>query len=194
MSDSELIAHIYDSFGSSLRRFIQSRVSGKHAAEDILQEAFLRISKGVSQLADRERLGPWVFRIARNAVADYYRSVGRTQQRDALVAPVEEGNRENANLNGEVIEWFPRFIDGLPESYGKAVRLYELEGRSQSEVAQELGISLSGAKSRIQRGRSKLASALKACCSFEMDRRGNVIDYEPVKRASRPVNRQPCSC
>ena len=83
MSDSELIAHIYDSFGSSLRRFIQSRVSGKHAAEDILQEAFLRISKGVSQLADRERLGPWVFRIARNAVADYYRSVGRTQQRDA---------------------------------------------------------------------------------------------------------------
>ena len=189
MSESELIAHIYDSFGSSLRRFIQSRVSGKHAAEDILQEAFLRISKGVSQLADRDRLEPWVFRIARNAVADYYRSVGRSQQRDALVDPVEEGNQENANLNGEVIEWLPRFIDGLPESYGKAVRLYVLEGRSQSELAQELGISLSGAKSRIQRGRSKLAIALKACCSFEMDRRGNVIDYEPVKRASRVVNR-----
>ena len=68
-------------------------------------------------------------------------------------------------------------IESLPEPYGDAVRLYELDGLPQQAIADRLGLSLSGAKSRVQRGREKLKEQLFACCSFQRDRRGNVIGY-----------------
>jgi RNA polymerase sigma-70 factor (ECF subfamily) len=71
--------------------------------------------------------------------------------------------------------------------YRQAVQLSEIEGLPQQEVADRLGLSLSGAKSRIQRGRLMLKDELERCCRFEFDRRGNVMDYEP--RPERTVCR-----
>ena len=70
-------------------------------------------------------------------------------------------------------------IDALPEPYREAIILTELEGLTQKELGERLGISLSGAKSRVQRGREQLKQALVDCCKFEFDRRGRVIDCEP---------------
>lgn len=56
--------------------------------------------------------------------------------------------------------------------------LYEIEGLSQEEISKKENISLSGAKSRIQRGRIKLKNALNDCCKFEIDKRGNILDYK----------------
>ena len=67
------------------------------------------------------------------------------------------------------------------------MRLSEIEGLQQQEVADRLGLSLSGAKSRIQRGRALLKGVLERCCHFEFDRRGNVMGYEP--RPDRAVCR-----
>jgi RNA polymerase sigma-70 factor (ECF subfamily) len=77
-----------------------------------------------------------------------------------------------------VVGWLPELIDDLPATYRDAVRLHEIEGLSQQAVADRLGLSLSGAKSRVQRGRERLRAELERCCSFELDRRGNVLDYE----------------
>ena len=70
-------------------------------------------------------------------------------------------------------------IDGLPAPYGQALTLTEFEGLTQRQLAERLGISLSGAKSRVQRGREKLKEALLDCCQFEFDRRGKIIDCMP---------------
>lgn len=70
-------------------------------------------------------------------------------------------------------------IAELPDVYREAVRLAELEGRTAQEVADRLGLSLPAAKSRIRRGRLMLRERLDACCRFEIDRRGNVIDFTP---------------
>jgi RNA polymerase sigma-70 factor (ECF subfamily) len=70
-------------------------------------------------------------------------------------------------------------IDCLPEEYREALILTEFEGITQQELAQRLGLSLSGAKSRVQRGRKMLREMLLACCHFEFDRLGKVIDYYP---------------
>lgn len=70
-------------------------------------------------------------------------------------------------------------VDGLPEHYRQAVRLSEIEGHAQREVADRLGLSLSGAKSRVQRGRAILRERLLECCHVELDRRGHVIDFRP---------------
>ena len=76
-------------------------------------------------------------------------------------------------------EAFRKMIFSLPEPYRQALVLTEFEGLTQKELASRLGISLSGAKSRVQRGREKLKQDLLECCRFEFDRRGKVIECEP---------------
>ena len=68
-------------------------------------------------------------------------------------------------------------MNRLPPAYRRAVTLAELEGLTQREVASSLGLSLSGAKSRVQRGRQMLAESLQDCCRVEFDRRGGIADY-----------------
>ena len=68
-------------------------------------------------------------------------------------------------------------IESLPEHYRQALMLSEIKGMTQKEVAVREGLSLSGAKARVQRGRAMLKKTLLACCDFEFDRKGNVIDY-----------------
>ena len=69
-------------------------------------------------------------------------------------------------------------VHALPPSYRDAIVLAELEGRSQQETAETLGITLSGAKSRVQRDRRMLAERLLACCRIERDTRGGIMEYE----------------
>lgn len=68
-------------------------------------------------------------------------------------------------------------IDRLPEGQRRAVSLYELDGVAQKDIAVLESLSLSGVKSRIQRGRRALESMLKACCEFQFDGRGNVLEF-----------------
>ena len=55
---------------------------------------------------------------------------------------------------------------------------------TQAEVAQKQGISLSGAKSRVERGRQLLKGALLQCCQFEFDQQGQMTDYDPQKQCN----------
>ena len=69
-------------------------------------------------------------------------------------------------------------IQSLPEKYRDAVMMAEVDGLTQKEIAGKLGISISGAKSRVQRGRAIMKGMLLDCCRFYFDRRGNIIDYD----------------
>jgi RNA polymerase sigma-70 factor (ECF subfamily) len=73
-------------------------------------------------------------------------------------------------------------IRTLPEPYRDALVLTEFEGLTQKEMAARLGISLSGAKSRVQRGREQLKRMLLARCEFEFDRLGRIIDCKPRRK------------
>jgi DNA-directed RNA polymerase specialized sigma24 family protein len=82
------------------------------------------------------------------------------------------------------LAWVRDVIEALPGTYREAVRLSELDGLSGREVAERLGLSVSGAKSRVQRGRALVKQALDACCRFDFDRRGNLLGWE--RRAQAP--------
>lgn len=69
-------------------------------------------------------------------------------------------------------------MEELPEKYREALHLTEIQGLTQKELAERLNISLSGAKSRVQRAREKLKGVLLECCHVEVDRRGKVMDWE----------------
>ncbi|HLZ55439.1 MAG TPA: sigma factor-like helix-turn-helix DNA-binding protein, partial [Ktedonosporobacter sp.] len=66
-----------------------------------------------------------------------------------------------------------------PDQDRQALVLTEYQGLTQKELGERLGLSFSGAKSRVQRAREKLKQELLACCHFELDRRGHILDYQP---------------
>ena len=172
---------VWELLSAKLRGFIRSRVEDAQTAEDLLQETFLRIHQRLQTLGDEERLASWVFRIARNLIVDHYRARGRGKippEANTKTAS-EPSSSESFNQNEVVAGWLPAAIDSLPEAYRDAVRMYEFEGVSQTEIADKLGLSLSGAKSRVQRGRDKLRQVVERCCAFDVDRRGNVLKWKP---------------
>lgn len=161
-----------------LRQFIRSRVRNDHVADDVLQETFVRIHRSLGKLQDEERVTAWAYQIARNAIHDHYRAQpgSETGIADDVAEAVEgplDAYRSRANV------WMQELVNELPESYRVAVTLSEIEGPTQQEVADPLGLSLSGAKSRIQRGRAMLREVLDRCCSFQFDHAGRLMDCDP---------------
>ncbi len=176
------LEHIWHEFAEKLGQFIRSRVSDPVAAEDILQDVFVRIQKRLDQLRDPAKLQGWLYLIARNAVIDYYRSRRETVELpESLPTEPSSDDSEVEALQAA----FGRMIYSLPEPYRDALVLTELEGLTQQELAERVGISLSGAKSRVQRRRALLKDLLDQCCSFEFDRRGKVIGCEPRNTSAR---------
>ena len=174
------LEHIWHEFAEKLGRFIRARVSDPATAEDLLQDVFVKIQKQLGQLRDLAKLESWIYLIARNAIIDHYRT-----RKETVEVPEMLPDEPDVN-DGEIQELkasFRRMIYSLPDPYREAVVLTELDGLTQQELATRLGISLSGAKSRVQRGRAQLKQMLDECCTFEFDRRGKVIGCEPREKA-----------
>jgi RNA polymerase sigma-70 factor (ECF subfamily) len=169
---------IWRELSNRLRQFVRSRVQSESDVDDILQLVFLRIHEKLDSLRQVDRLESWVFQITRNAIVDHYRSQTPSLPQDdkapaPMLPPVDEGN-----FNSEIAGCISALVDRLPEKQRRAVTMYEFDGISQAQVAERESISLSGAKSRIQRGRQALVEILHECCKFEIDQRGNVIGVE----------------
>lgn len=174
------LEHIWHEFAEKLGQFIRSRVSDPATAQDILQDVFVKIQKRLGQLQDPAKLEGWIYLIARNAIIDHYRTRKETVEvPDTLPAEPDSDDGEVEELKAA----FRRMIYSLPEPYREAVVLTEFDGLTQQALADRLGISLSGAKSRVQRGRAQLKEMLDECCTFEFDRRGKVIDCTPRAKA-----------
>jgi RNA polymerase sigma-70 factor (ECF subfamily) len=78
------------------------------------------------------------------------------------------------------------FVTVLPTPYREALTLTELQGLTQREAAELMGVSLSGMKSRVQRGRERLRALIEDCCQIALDARGRVIDCDPRPDGVRP--------
>jgi len=178
-----------------LLSFLRRRVATPEDAEDLLQEVFTRIHENASRLGEVESVTGWVYRTAGNAVTDYYRRRGAFERAaEALAAaPSTVTENEDAAAEEELSQCLRPLIATLPETYGQALELTELEGRTQGEAAEALGLSLSGMKSRVQRGRTKLKEVLLDCCHVEIDRQGGVVAYEPRSPGSYRCGRCGCS-
>lgn len=169
--------HAWYALHEPLLAFIRRRVADKETAEDLLQEVFLRIHASTTTLRDEKKLESWVYQIARHLIIDHYR---RTRQH----APLEAANllaeeMPVQDIRAELAPSLAAMVNYLPEPYREALWLTDYQGMSQKALAERLGISFSGAKSRVQRAREKLKQLLLECCHFEFDRLGRVIDYQP---------------
>jgi RNA polymerase sigma-70 factor (ECF subfamily) len=171
-------AQLYRQFHQRLLLFIRSRVSDRDEAEDILHDVFLKIHRNIDSLRDEEKFEGWMFQIARNAIVDYYRSRKPDAEGDATSEIPDD--KQELNASERLAPSVREFVEQLPEPYREAIRLVEFEKVSQKELAERLRISVSGAKSRVQRARAMLRDMLMRCCHFEFDRFGAILDYHPI--------------
>ncbi|MCH6256959.1 RNA polymerase sigma factor SigZ [Puniceicoccaceae bacterium K14] len=160
-----------------LRQFLHSRIKPEADVDDVLQIVFLRIHSKLDTLHKASRLESWVFQITRNTVADFYRRKRETQSE--LDESVEANESDAEQARTEIAGCLDVLIEKLPREQRRALTLYEFEGVAQKDIATQESISLSGAKSRIQRARKTLEEMLKACCQFQFDSRGKMVEYEP---------------
>jgi RNA polymerase sigma-70 factor, ECF subfamily len=176
-------ARVWEDFHASLLRFITRRVRDRDSAEDILQDVMLRIHSHADDLDHPAAVAAWVHRIARNAIADHYRRAAIRHEHPAGIAlgdeapAVPEPDADAARK--EIAACLRPLVEELPPLHREAVRLTELDGVSQVAAAGRLGMSTSGMKSRVQRGRAQLKDLLAACCEVNLDRRARIESYQP---------------
>jgi RNA polymerase sigma-70 factor (ECF subfamily) len=169
---------IWMEFSTPLKQFILSRVSDEALAEDILQDVFLKIHARIDTLKDDTKIQSWIYQITRNAVIDYYRHQ-KIEVEIPETLPAFDETPQNPAFQQIAAGLKAAILRELPEKYAQALFLTEFQGLTQKELAQKLGISVSGAKSRVQRARQLVKEQLLDCCRFEFDRYGTIIDYHP---------------
>ena len=160
-------------FEDRLKSFVLSRISDEMAAEDILQEVFIKIHSNIDKLKDDSKIKSWIFQITRNSMNDYFRSFNKANQPLPIPEEVEEDN--SSDLMADTLKDMVKMMDELPAEDCEALCLTELGGMSQKEYAKKTGISYSGAKSRVQRAKIKLKDLLMKCCHYQFDKYGTVI-------------------
>lgn len=164
-----------------VRRFVGAQVRNDALADDLTQDIFVRVLKNIGQLTDQRRLAGWVFQIARNVVADYFRSPHSTREYSERDTPESEPKpetveREERELRDRVSTYVKGVMQSLPPIYREALLLTDYLGMSQVEMAAHLGLSISAAKSRVQRAREMVRCAVDNCCDLEFDIYGALVD------------------
>jgi RNA polymerase sigma-70 factor (ECF subfamily) len=171
-------ADLWSRFSDELLAWFRARIRPPERADDLLQETFVRICRGLPRLRQPDRLGPWVYRITRAVLVDHL----RRQRPEKLFGNSEPSAGEAAGSHAEGLDelvgrWLQEYLVALPPAYREAVQLIEVDGMTQVNLARLHGLSSSGSRSRVQRGRALLRKALLDCCDLDVDRRGNVIGY-----------------
>lgn len=174
----ESTERIWNNFHDRLFNFIYKRVKDKDAANDILQEVFLKIHLKLDTLKEEEKLHSWLYQITRNTVTDFF---NKTKKFDTVEDNIPDLQEEEP-LNYEFLKCISPFVEELDIKYKEAILATDLGELSQKEYAERANISYSGAKSRIQRARQQLKEVVNQCCTLVIDRYGNVIEKTGCKK------------
>ena len=185
---TESFEAIHSSYRPRIVRYL-TRLAGPNAAEDLAQEVFVRVSRGLQDFKGAAKLSTWIYRIATNVATDRLRSRSFKQTRSDKAIPHREGSVEDADAlpdekNPSVEKQLMRdqmsscvhdYINTLPENYRAVAVLSDIEGLTNGEIAEVLELTLNTVKIRLHRGRVKLKEKLEAGCHFNRDEEDTLV-------------------
>lgn len=188
-NDADKFSQELSSYRGPIYRYVLSMSRDAAEAEDLTQETFLRAHAKLSTLDDPAKLSPWLYRIATNVCYDRFRQASYRNRPKSLdeTTPkdVAEGGAETltdpaprldkALEQQEMSCCVQQYLAGLSDSYRAVILLHDVEGLTNPEIAEMLGVSLSTVKIRLHRAREKLRDALSEGCLFTIDERGVFI-------------------
>lgn len=179
-------AAIFNTYHHRIHRYILSLVRDPAGAQDLTQETFLRAHRRREALREPEALGTWLYRIATHVCLDRLRQRGpgpaaesqphvdRAEHAFDLPdsdSPPLQQVIEQQQMSACVL----RYLDRLANNYRAVILLHDLEGLTNPEIAELLGMPLATVKIRLHRARAKLRAVLQDACTFSCDERGVFI-------------------
>ena len=190
MASHKLEFHdIYKEFYQRIHLYLE-RMVGKIEAEDLTQEVFIKVDKGLKDFKGESRLSTWVYRIATNAALDKIQSRAfresknkislnaahkETESEDAGILMAEANlSAEREAVRNEMNECIREFVDKLPGNYRTVIILSELKDLQNQQIADILDISLDAVKIRLHRARARLKTEFEAGCDFYHDEDGEL--------------------
>ncbi len=172
---------VYDEFHARIGRYLE-RMVGKSEAEDLTQEVFMKVNRGLKGFEGKSSLATWIYRLATNAALDKLHSRPFRENKHKISLsniddePEAEGkdictqdmelSAEREAIRTEMNECIREFVDKLPENYRIVIILSELKDLKNQEIAEILDISLDAVKIRLHRARIKLKEEFEAGCDF----------------------------
>lgn len=160
---------------AELRRWLRGHARDADEAEDLLQDVFLKAMRQDNKFCQLDNVRAWLFQVARNALTDRYRLA-----RDSIELPDDLAAETDEPAAVESLSaCLPRALAELPEEDREAITLCDLEGMNQADYARLKGLTLPGAKSRVQRARKRLREHLTSACQVRFDAAGKVCCFVP---------------
>jgi RNA polymerase sigma-70 factor (ECF subfamily) len=176
---------ISESHYARVRGYAMSMLRERAAAEDVVQETFLRVQRGLAELREPAKVTAWVLRIAHNLCLDHLRaqrsSPVAAEADQAADAPDAAHDHHRDLERRQMSACVREKIDLLPESLRAVVLLNAVEALSQQEIAEILGIEPGNVKVRLHRARQRLRGILAAECTFAQTE-DNVLVCDPKPR------------
>lgn len=171
------IQDIWADLHQELKKFIFNKVRDIDTSQDILQDVFLKIQSNIHTLDDCSKLTSWVYQITRNAVTDHFRKT----HLNVSIPDFDIAEQEYEEpLYQSLSNCINLKINKLSKKYKQAIILTTFEGYTQIKLAEELGITYSGAKTRVQRARENLKRLITECDNVETNNKGNIIDFQSI--------------
>lgn len=178
-------------FYDKLHAFLAARIRNGADVDDLVQRILERaVSRAPS--AEIASAAGWLFGIARNAIADHYREQARGLIAAADVLDTEEPLGSSDDERAAVLACMRPLLNALPHETAQLLQWADMDGRTMQSIADDLGISLTAAKSRVQRARKDFVKVTSDCCAITIDARGRVTDLTPKER-TRAVDCPPCA-
>ncbi len=174
----------WDRYEGPLRAFLIQRAGDPQLAEDLLQDVFLKAVAEGGGFCGLSNPRAWLFRVARNRLIDHL----RTHKLLGELPPELPAKEQDPTPLESLTSCLPRALSEMTEEDREALTLCDLEGLPQAEYARRKGISLPGAKSRVQRARRRLGEHLKTACQVRFDESGKVCCFVPrtEKKGGKP--------
>lgn len=153
---------LYDLFKAKLMGLCRRYTRDREEAQDILQEAFIKIFKNFNQLESSEKLESWMKAIVVRTAINHYH---RLKSHAVLFSPVEEIRNDDriysSSMEDVSDEYLVSLINGLPDGCRMVFNLFAIEGYSHAEIAEMLSVSEGTSRSQFHHAKYLLKEKLK---------------------------------
>ncbi len=177
------VAQAWQAHESELRGYLRHRIGDADAADDVLQDVFIKAMRQGQGFCDLDNPRAWLFQVARNAVVDRARTLHPTEPLADDETVADPGEPELAPVD-TLADCLTSVIGKLAAEDAAMLRACDLQGQTVREYAQLCGLSLPAAKSRLLRARQRLRDRLVVDCQVGFDHDGSVCCHQPGHSAA----------
>lgn len=145
--------------------YLERRIGDRALAEDILQDAFVKVMERPEQAPQDEGIVPWFYRSLRNAVIDRMRrSCTAAKALERLAREIEQDVKPPDELQAEICACITRLAQTLKPEYADVLTAVEVQGTAVKEYAASHGLSATNAGVRVHRARESLKKRVRQSC------------------------------